>query len=239
MLPQHIKRTAMINITERTNNAIVHGALAMAVVALGMLLATTTYGQDETAAGGMEHAFGVKGGLNYSTLYVEEAKDVNARTGFHVGLFGRVAPTGGLGFQVEALYDQKGVTVKKAVGTIDQETTFKFDYIDVPLLIIIPLGEVAELQGGAYLGGMVVSERSTDGDLGSGSSDPSDAKFNMFDYGLVGGFGINLGMAQVGVRYNHGLNDIATDDVSRNVLGNSKNAYAQAYIALALGKGDK
>jgi hypothetical protein len=197
--------------------------------------------QDESspppsASKAMESAFGVKGGVNWSNLWVKEVNDNNARFGFHVGLFGRFAKPHSLGFQIEALYDQKGNTVKKTYGTIDQEITYKFDYATVPLLVVIPLGEVAEIQGGAYLGYMVLSEVTSKGDQGFETNDPADGKFNGFDYGLVGGLGINLGMAQVGVRYEHGLNEVASNTSASDVLGSSKNSTLQVYLALALGK---
>lgn len=235
--------TTMINTNNRKETLLTHSALAVGALAISLLCATTSFGQEPAAAPattstGMEHAFGVKGGANWSTLYVKEAKDVNARIGFSAGLFGRVAPSGGLGFQIEALYDQKGTTVTKTFGTIDQETTYTFDYIDVPLLIIIPLGDVLELHGGGYVGAMIVSERRTSGDLGTGTSDPGDGKFNAFDYGVIGGVAVNLGRAQIGARYNHGLNPIADDVISQDILGDSKNACAQLYLAVALGKGE-
>jgi hypothetical protein len=189
-----------------------------------------------SASKGMESAFGVKGGVNWSNLWVKEVNDQNARFGFHVGLFGRVATNSSLGFQIEALYDQKGNSVHKSYGVIDQQITYKLDYVTVPLLVVIPLGEVAELHGGAYLAYMVLSETRSTGDLGSQSTDPRDSRFNGFDYGLVGGLGINIGLAQVGVRYEHGLNEIANNNASQYVLGTSKNSTLQAYLALALGK---
>lgn len=208
------------------------------------LSACTMYAQDETptstppptASSGMQGTFGVKGGMNYSTIWVKEVKDQNARLGFHAGLLGRFASPKALGFQIEALYDQKGLTVTKSFGTVDQEITYKLDYATVPLLIVIPLGEMLELHGGAYLGYMLLSEVSSSGDLGEGTFDPKDGRYNGFDYGLVGGIGLNLGLVQIGARYNHGLMVIADDPSSANVLGEGKNACGQIYLALALGK---
>lgn len=201
------------------------------------LQTTTSTTVAPEASSGMESAFGVKGGVNWSNLWVKEVNDNNARFGFHVGLFGRFASPGKLGFQVEALYDQKGSSVRKNFGVIDQEITYKFDYVTVPLLVIIPVGEVLEIQGGAYLGYMVLSETTSKGDLGTDYTDPKDSKFNGFDYGLVGGLGINVGkMAQLGVRYEHGLNEIANNPISNYVLGSSKNSTLQAYVAIAIGK---
>src|SRR5690606_17351774 len=168
---------------------------------------TTTEADDEgsSSSSGFGSSFGIKGGANWSNLWVKEVNDENPRFGYHVGLFGRFVEPGSLGFQLEALYDQKGTTVRKSFGTIDQEYTYKFDYITVPGLVIIPLGEVLELQAGMYAAYMVLSEARTDGDLAEGSTDPADSKFNGFDYGLVGGAAINFGMGQAGVRYEHGM----------------------------------
>ena len=213
-------------------DAALHSALATSIACLAMLFAFSANAQNE-----MTKAFGVKGGANWTNLYVgDDVSDENARFGFHFGLFGRVAPTGGLGIQVEALYDQKGTTIKKSVNTIDYETTYHFDYLDLPVMIVIPLGEVAELHAGGYVGYMIVSEVSTSGDLGSDTSDPDDGQYNQFDYGLVGGLGINIGRAQIGARYNYGLSPVADDDIAKFTLGDSKNSMGQLYLALALGK---
>lgn len=192
--------------------------------------------EGSSSGSGFGPAFGVKGGANWSNLWVKEVNDAHARFGYHVGLFGRFVEPGSLGFQLEALYDQKGTTVRRSLGAIDQEYTYKFDYITVPGLVIIPLGEVLELQAGAYAAYMVLSEVRTDGDVVEGSMDPADSKFNGFDYGLVGGAAINFGMGQAGVRYEHGMNELADNNLSRDVLGRSKNSTIQAYLAIALGK---
>ncbi|MCP6769961.1 PorT family protein, partial [Klebsiella pneumoniae] len=76
----------------------------------------------------------------------------------------------------------------------DQKLTYRLDYVTVPLVVVIPLGQVMELQGGGYLGYMVLSEIRREGDLGDATYDPKDGKFNGFDYGLVGGATINLGL---------------------------------------------
>lgn len=197
---------------------------------------TTSDGDAGSGSAGFGSAFGVKGGANWSNLWVKEVNDANARFGFNVGLFGRFVEPGSLGFQIEALYDQKGTTVNKSFGLLDQTYTYKFDYITVPAMVIIPLGKVVELQAGAYAAYMVLSEVRADGDLVEGSVDPADSKFNGFDYGLVGGAAINFGMGQIGVRYEHGLNNVAENNYSRDVLGNSKNSTLQAYFALGIGK---
>ena len=103
---------------------------------------------------------------------------------------------------------------------------------------MIPLGEVLELHAGGYGAGLIVSERKLESDLANFTADPGDGKFQGFDYGVSGGVGINLERVQIGARYNHGLNELAANDASRFWLGDPKNASAQVYLALALGKRD-
>ena len=199
---------------------------------------TTTTDDKPTSDPGFGSAFGVKGGANWSNLWVKDVNDENPRFGFNVGLFARFVEPGSLGFQLEALYDQKGTKITKSSGTVTEDYTYKFDYITVPGMVVIPLGDVFELHAGAYAAYMVISEIRTSGDLPyDGTTDPANSKFNGFDYGLVGGAAINLGeRAQIGIRYEHGLNDLANNDISHDVLGSSKNSTLQGYLAIALGK---
>jgi len=231
-------------------STITHVALVLGLTSLAMLCAITLSAQETTTttskttttsdvgagANGMTAAFGVKGGVNWSTLYVNEAKDVNLRLGGHFGFFARVAPTGGLGIQVEALYDQKGATFTRSYATIDQRTIYKFDYISVPILITVPLGTVFELHAGGYGAALIVSERKYEGDVANFTNDLGDAKFRSFDYGLCGGAAINFDRVQIGARYNHGLNKLANSQDTQYLLGNSKNASFQAYVGVAIGK---
>src|SRR5262245_7609793 len=113
---------------------------------------------EHSASDAMNVSFGAKGGVNWSNLWVKEVDDRNPRLGFHLGLFTRFASSSSLGVQLEALYDQKGTTIHRTFDDIDQEITYKFDYITMPLLIVVPMGEVMELHAGGYLGYMIVSE---------------------------------------------------------------------------------
>ena len=63
--------------------------------------------------------------------------------------------------------------------------------------------------------------------------------FDDWDYGLVGGIGFNLGKgAQLGARYNYGLNNIADSRGARALLGSSKNQVAQVYLSFNLNADD-
>ncbi len=179
---------------------------------------------------------GFKGGLNYSNLLNEgdEVDDKNARLGFHAGVFGRVAPSDAIGVQAELLYTTKGTTVKWD-GLIDQEFHLNLAYVEVPLFIVLRLGEAVELHAGGYGGYLLSSNVKTDGDLGDASDDLDRDNFNGLDYGILGGLGINLGAAQIGARYNYGLAKLASSDGAEFLLGDARNSVAQLYLAIGLG----
>jgi len=182
---------------------------------------------------------GIKAGLNWSNLRADgdDVGDENARIGFHGGLFGRIAPTEQLGVQAELLYSTKGTTVVYN-GLIDQEVTFNLAYLEVPVFAAIRIGDVLELHGGVYAGYLLSSNVTTEGDLGSDYEELDRDNFQGADYGLLGGVAVNLGKAQIGARYTHGLADLAASDEAEFFLGDARNSVVQLYLAIGLGGKD-
>lgn len=200
-------------------------------LALGLACGLGTY----THAQGP--AFGIKGGLNMSNLYSSKADDQNTRLGFNLGVFGRTMPEDPIGLQVELLYTTKGAhtTYHGFFGLVDQDVDFNLNYLELPVLVSFRLGSVLELQAGGYAAYLLSSKVSTSGDLGSDSDNLDRDNFNSMDFGVAGGVALNLGTAQVGVRYDLGLGEIASSDGAQSVLGDAKNACAQVYLAIGLG----
>ena len=181
------------------------------------------------------NAFGVKAGVSFSNLRAdgEDVSDENMRTAFHAGIFGRISASEALGVQVELLYSGKGTTVVYD-GLIDQETTFKLSYLEVPVFATIGLGDALEIHAGVYAAYLMSSNVTTEGDLGSGSDDIDRDNFQGADYGLLGGLGVNFGPAQVGARYVHGLAKLAATDEAEFLLGSAQNSTIQVYLAIGL-----
>ena len=176
---------------------------------------------------------GIKGGLNVSNLYIDNLDDENARYGFNVGLFGQVLASETFAIQPELLYSTKG---SKAFyeGIVDQTVKYNINYLDLPVLAVFKLGESAEIHVGPYASYLLNANISYSGDIINGDDEIDRDHLKSFDYGLVGGFGLNFGAAQVGARYNYGLAKIADSDAAELVLGDSKNSVAQLYLSLNL-----
>ncbi|MFT3885325.1 MAG: porin family protein [Flavobacteriales bacterium] len=183
-------------------------------------------------------AFGIKGGLNVSNLHVNDANKENSRLGFNLGVFGRTDPEGPVGLQVELLYSTKGThtTYNAFFGLVDQDVDFNLNYLELPVLVGFRLGPVLELQAGGYAGYLLSAKVKTSGDLGSGSDELDRDHFRSADFGVVGGVALNFGNAQIGARYNYGLTEIADSNGAKAVLGDAKNACAQLYVAIGLGR---
>lgn len=175
---------------------------------------------------------GVKGGLNLSNLYIDDVDDENARIGFNVGVYTQLLSNEAFALQPELLYTTKGTDVDFDVA--DQSVSFNLNYLELPVLAVFKLGESAEIHLGAYASYLLGASVDIDGDVIDGSDDLDRDNFNSFDYGLVGGFGMNFGAVQVGARYDFGLAEVADGTVAESVLGDAKNSCAQIYLALNL-----
>lgn len=178
---------------------------------------------------------GLKGGINLSNLYLDEADDENLRFGFHVGAYTQLlGPSNMVGFQPEIAFSTKGARGMYDFAGYEGEVKFNLNYVDVPLLAVIKLGEVAEIHGGLYTGYLINANVTTEGDLGSGEDELERDNFNTWDYGLAAGFAFNLEEISIGARYNYGLQELAKSDEAKTLLDDSKNSNTQFFIAFNL-----
>lgn len=185
---------------------------------------------------------GIKGGLNLSNLYANDVDDENARIGWHAGFYGQIFATEAFAIQPEVNFSTKGTGVTRVDATsIRYESKFNLTYIDIPVLAVFKLGEVAEIHAGAYwayLLGAKIRNNNRNPDNIFTTQDRDN--FDDWDYGLVGGIGFNIGeAAQIGARYNYGLNEIAESGGARRLFGNNKNQVAQIYLAFNFNTADR
>lgn len=179
--------------------------------------------------------YGIKGGFNASNLYVDDVDDENARYGFNVGLYGQILASEAFAIQPELLYTTKGSKVEYS-NFVNQTVTYNLNYLELPVLAAFKLGKAAEIHVGPYAGYLLNANIKYKGDFVNGTDEINKDNLKSYDFGLVGGFGLNFGAVQVGARYNYGLVKIADSNAARTVLGDSKNSCAQLYLALNLNR---
>jgi hypothetical protein len=182
---------------------------------------------------------GIKGGVNFSNMFIEDIDDENVRTGFHVGILAKfLGANETVGFQPELLYSTKGSKGQYDIAELNGEQRFNLNYIDLPLMLLIRIGDVVDLNLGGYASYLVNSSVSTDGDLGDAYVELDKDDFNSFDYGLVGGLAFNFDVVSIGARYNYGLRKVAADTNAEIFLGDARNSVAQVYIAFMFSGGN-
>jgi len=205
---------------------------AFAIVLLSLSF-FSTFAQEQRASGEqrLTPKIGVKGGLNLTNLYVDEVEDENMKVGFNLGLFAKLPVTRGLSIQPEILYSVKGSTMTFGILN-NNEYRFNLNYVEVPVLAVINVAKNFNLHVGgyaAYLAQANIKKKSDGPDDDIADFDEDD--FNRFDYGLVGGLGIDVENVTLGARYNYGLKEIGkSGNFSNLALDNGKNSAISLYI---------
>lgn len=176
--------------------------------------------------------FGIKGGVTLSNMYIDQddLDTEDRRVGFHAGIFSQFMFMETVGIQPEILYSTKG-SEADYLGIINQTVRFNIDYIDIPILLVLRPLDILEIYAGPYAGILLNSNIDYEGAI-EGETDLDRDHFETLDAGVVGGVALNFSRFRLGARYNLGLREIADSDASRLLLGDSKNQYAQFYLAI-------
>ncbi|MEO6174773.1 MAG: porin family protein [Flavobacterium circumlabens] len=161
-----------------------------------------------------ETKFGVKGGVNLSTL-TGDVEDATSKAGFHVGGFAEFKISDKFSIQPEVLYSTQGAKEKGQVdfngAVYDVEMDYKLAYINVPILAKYYVAEKFSLEAGPQIGFLVSAKgEATVG--GNSAEDDIKDSFESIDFGVDFGAGYDFTEnLSVGLRYNLGLANLAKD----------------------------
>jgi opacity protein-like surface antigen len=147
--------------------------------------------------------FGVKGGLNISTVVGGDVEDTKSLIGFHVGGLAEIHVVQRFFIQPELLFSTQGTKVDGAFGT---DADIKFNYLNIPVLAkYYIVDNKFSVEAGPQLGILL-----------SAKSDGNDIK----DFTRSTDFGFNIGAGynftdnlSVGLRYTIGLSPLSDKDV--------------------------
>lgn len=206
-----------------------------------MLSLPIAYGQEQETTTPMNSiptlrpTFGIKGGVNFSNLYVENIQDEQVKIGMLAGLFVKIPLTQRLSFQPELLYSSKGAQLTyNNVAQGQGAYRFNLNYIELPMTLVFNIVKNFNLHAGgyvAYLANANVKDMQKDGTV-VGVMDLNENSFNRFDYGVVGGLGVDIGKFGIGARYNYGMNTIGkSGTVAGDFTSNSKNSALSLFLA--------
>ncbi|MGZ5220245.1 MAG: porin family protein [Flavisolibacter sp.] len=156
--------------------------------------------------------FGLKGGLNVSTLSNDQGSEMGSRLGVHAGLLAHIHLSKQFALQPEVVYSSQGA--KYTVS--DGEHSLGLNYINVPLQLQYMFDNGFRIQTGPQVGFLASVNDKRDGtETGFFTSDD----FKSVDFSWSAGLGyLTYSGFGVDARYNFGLNNIndAGSAVRRN-----------------------
>src|SRR6478609_10807829 len=96
--------------------------------------------------------FGLKGGINLSNLYNGDVGDENLKVGLNLGLMAKMPINNGFAIQPEVIYSSQGSRINYNNSILGKgEYRFNLNYVQVPVLAVINIGEYFNIHVGPYV----------------------------------------------------------------------------------------
>jgi len=212
--------------------------MCAALLSAAFLSGATLFAQEQQtpSENALSPKFGIKGGVNLTNMYVKDVSDENMKVGFNAGFFAKLPVTRGFSIQPELLYTSKGA--KETYNNfIDGKGEYRFNlnYIELPVLAVFNVAKNFNLQAGpyiSYLAAANIKDLKDDGTINEITDLDAD-NFNRVDYGVAGGFGIDISNFTLGARYNYGFREIGkSGSLSGQLTKDSKNSAISLYIGI-------
>ncbi|RKS98155.1 porin family protein [Chryseobacterium defluvii] len=183
--------------------------LGLAVTASSLAFAQTTSTSSSPVA------FGIKAGMNVSSLSKDEGlDDQKSKIGFNGGVFANIPVASSFSVQPELLYSQYGSKAEYTVLGDKYSSSTNLDYLTVPVMFQYNALPNLYLEAGPEFGFMLSAKNKVKNESTGNSSTTDDFKddLNTFNFGIGLGAGYyftpNIGLT---ARYVAGLTDIAKD----------------------------
>jgi len=180
--------------------------------ALAACVQSTAYGQKL-------FDLGIKGGVNMDNL--STANGHSALLGGEAGLFARIKPIILPGVQGEVLVSTMGA----AVNVEGQHAELRTLSLQLPVFLVFSFGPM-DLHLGGYYDVALQKTWDISGSVTDEGEEVTLQEPRSGTYGLLAGAAIRLGHIYMGVRYNYGMQDLA----SGPYLGDIRNRQTQFYL---------
>ena len=158
--------------------------------------------------------FGVKGGVNFSTVTGDYFDSPDSRTGFNIGVLAEIPLANRFSIQPEVLYSAQGFTEasidQENFADVDDNVEYQLDYVQVPVLAKIYLVDGLSLQAGPSFNFLVNEELDYQPLEDGGDINLENAQD--FEFGGAAGleYKFNNGFFVQG-RYTYGFTDVIED----------------------------
>jgi hypothetical protein len=211
------------------------------IITAAALLVLTMYNpcqaQEKQESSGFQ--FGVKGGVNFSTLYTSDAENSKMLAGFNVGIFSKLPVSGNFAFQPEFYFTTKGSDVTYNNAFVNGTARFKLDYLELPLLFVVNITDNFNIHAGPYaaylLSGKVTNESNVTLFDFEDNIDVRD--YNRFDAGLIAGVALDFKSVSFGARYSYGFVTVGKEKTfmgTTYTFPDANNGVINIYMAVPL-----
>lgn len=203
----------------------------MITVAVALLSITQTKAfaqENNDSQGDRTIRLGLKGGVNLSNLYTDNADKQKSLLGFNAGLFAKLPISKLIAIQPELYFITKGAEVTYNNPFVQGAAKFRYNYLEMPILVVVNVNENFNIHAGPYaafmLSGDVKNQNSTS--LFDFEKNINTDDYNRFDVGLTAGVGIDIGAIGLGARYAYGVNKVGKEST---FLGNTTYTFPDAH----------
>ena len=183
--------------------------------------------------------FGIKGGMNFSNLLSKDADKTKILAGFNAGVFLKMPVSRFFAVQPELYYTTKGAEVTYNNLLLDGTARFTYNYIEVPLLLVVNITDNFNVHLGPYAAIMISGKVKNESNINlfnyEENIDTQD--YNRLDAGLTAGLGVDFGLFGMGVRYNYGLTKVGKEQTFMGktyIIPDASNTVLNFYLSLAI-----
>ncbi|MCS3869842.1 opacity protein-like surface antigen [Chryseobacterium ginsenosidimutans] len=190
--------------------------LGIAITASSLAFAqTTTTTTTTTTRSSSDVRFGIKGGMNVSSLSKDGSlDDQKSKIGFNAGVFANIPIATSFSIQPEVIYTQYGSKADYTLLGTKYSSATHLDYVAVPLMFQYNFIPNLYIEAGPEFGLMVSAKNKIKNESNGDSSTSDNYKdsLNTFNLGIGLGAGYyftdNIGIT---ARYVAGVTDVAKD----------------------------
>ena len=165
------------------------------------------------AQSGNSERFGIKGGLNYSTVTKGDFNEgADPRTSYYLGFYGEIPLVRKvLSLQPEIIYSRQGFETNYSdlLGN-NYKQEYRIDYINLPILAKIHIGKIFSVEAGPQFG-FKINEK-----IKSENSATFNNDVTSFDTALAGGVSFNIDDFLISARYTYSVNEVIKNTDSKN-----------------------
>ena len=172
--------------------------------------------------------FGIKGGMNVSSISDDGYDDTKSKVGYYGGVFVNVPLAESLSLQPELIYNNLGSEVKNSATilgtTYNYNRKLNLNYLTVPVMFQYKATPQFYLEAGPEFGFLVSAKSTTTTNNSSSTTELKKDDFNNFNLGMGLGLGFDITKNfGINARYVAGFSDVTKPASDPSTNAKNKN----------------